>query len=65
MPSGASAQRPHRAAEIRYGRIPELERGQLRRLASSGRAQPGSRMLKEEVDAEDIAEVVARGPAFR
>jgi len=49
-----------RAAEISYGRIPELER-QLReaeqRLASSdGRPQ----FLKEEVTEEDIAEVVAR-----
>lgn len=46
-----------RVAEIRYGLIPELER-QLQRytreLESSGR------MLKEEVDAEDIAEIVAK-----
>jgi len=49
-----------RAAEISYGRIPELER-QLKeaeqRLASSdGRPQ----FLKEEVTEEDIADVVAR-----
>ncbi|MEZ5297869.1 MAG: ATP-dependent chaperone ClpB [Ilumatobacteraceae bacterium] len=48
------------AAEIRYGRIPELERrieeatGHLHQLQSE---QP---MLKEEVDAEDIAEVVSK-----
>ena len=49
-----------KAAEISYGRIPELER-QMReaegRLASSdGKPQ----FLKEEVDADDIAGVVAR-----
>jgi ATP-dependent Clp protease ATP-binding subunit ClpB len=49
-----------KAAEISYGRIPELER-QLKeaesRLASAG-GRP--QFLKEEVTAEDIAEVVAR-----
>ncbi len=50
-----------RAAEIRYGRIPETERlveeatARLEELQSNGQ-----RMLKEEVDEEDIAEVVAR-----
>ncbi len=50
-----------RAAEIRYGRIPETERlveeatGRLEELQSNGQ-----RMLKEEVDEEDIAEVVAK-----
>ncbi|MGA2471036.1 MAG: ATP-dependent chaperone ClpB [Solirubrobacteraceae bacterium] len=47
-----------RAAELRYGTIPELER-QL----SAGEAAPSSPrravFLKEEVDAEDVAEVVA------
>jgi ATP-dependent Clp protease ATP-binding subunit ClpB len=49
-----------RAAEITYGKIPELERQMQeseQRLASQdGRPQ----FLKEEVDAEDIADVVAR-----
>jgi ATP-dependent Clp protease ATP-binding subunit ClpB len=50
-----------RAAEIRYGRIPETERlveeatARLEELQSNGQ-----RMLKEEVDEEDVAEVVAR-----
>ncbi len=48
------------AAEIRYGRMPELER----RIADATRhldeLQSGHRMLKEEVDAEDIAEVVSK-----
>ena len=52
-----------RAAELRYGEIPELEQ-QLGR-ARSGRARArgaGGRpvFLKEEVDADDVAEVVAR-----
>ncbi len=50
----------NRAAEITYGRIPELERRMHeteQKLASQdGRPQ----FLKEEVTAEDIAEVVAR-----
>jgi len=51
-------------AELIYGRIPDLERRIT--LATSGNAAatgPGpieQRMLKEEVDAEDIAEVVAK-----
>jgi ATP-dependent Clp protease ATP-binding subunit ClpB len=49
-----------KAAEIRYGRIPELERqvdDATKRLAE---LQSTSRMLKEEVDEEDVAEIVAR-----
>jgi len=49
-----------KAAEIRYGRIPEIER----RIATAGAhlddLQRDVRMLKEEVDAEDIAEVVSK-----
>jgi ATP-dependent Clp protease ATP-binding subunit ClpB len=50
-----------KAAELRYGRIPELERRveeateRLDELQASGQ-----RMLKEEVDDQDVAEVVAR-----
>jgi ATP-dependent Clp protease ATP-binding subunit ClpB len=49
-----------KAAEISYGRIPDLER-QLKE-AESKLASAGGRpqFLKEEVTAEDIAEVVAR-----
>jgi ATP-dependent Clp protease ATP-binding subunit ClpB len=50
-----------RAAELRYGEIPELEK-ELAALESeedgTGDARP--RFLKEEVDADDVAEVVAR-----
>jgi ATP-dependent Clp protease ATP-binding subunit ClpB len=51
-----------KAAEISYGRIPELERKLKEaeaRLASAG-AGGRPRFLKEEVTAEDIAEIVAR-----
>jgi ATP-dependent Clp protease ATP-binding subunit ClpB len=48
------------AAEIRYGRIPELERRIEDATAHLASIQEGGAMLKEEVDAEDIAEVVAR-----
>src|ERR687896_714636 len=50
----------HRAAELRYGRLVELERA----LSSSNEAlvklQAERKFLKEEVDEEDVAEVVAR-----
>ncbi len=48
------------AAELRYGRVPQLEReiqtaqGKLQQLQKDGA------MLKEEVDEEDIAEVVSK-----
>ena len=48
------------AAEIRYGRIPELERRIDDATAHLDELQQTARMLKEEVDAEDIAEVVAK-----
>jgi ATP-dependent Clp protease ATP-binding subunit ClpB len=48
------------AAEIRYGRIPELERRVEEATAHLAKLQETTAMLKEEVDAEDIAEVVAR-----
>ncbi len=48
------------AAEIRYGRIPELERRIDDATAHLDSLQSTKRMLKEEVDAEDIAEVVSK-----
>ena len=50
----------HRAAELRYGRIPELERKLADDQARLAQAQSSAKYLKEEVDAEDIAEIVAR-----
>jgi ATP-dependent Clp protease ATP-binding subunit ClpB len=50
-----------KASELQYGRIPELER-QIRQHEDTAAPAGGSggRMLKEQVDEEDIAEVVAR-----
>ena len=48
------------AAEIRYGRLPELERRIEDATTALDELQKGQRMLKEEVDAEDIAEVVSK-----
>jgi ATP-dependent Clp protease ATP-binding subunit ClpB len=48
------------AAEIRYGRIPELERRIEEATQHLDELQADQRMLKEEVDAEDIAEVVSK-----
>ena len=43
-------------AELIYGRIPELER----RIDAATASSREPRMLKEEVDADDIAEIVAK-----
>ncbi len=48
-----------RAAELRHGEIPELERRLAEAEAAEDEPRP-TRFLKEEVDAEDVAEVVAR-----
>ncbi|MEM9835762.1 MAG: ATP-dependent chaperone ClpB [Bacteroidota bacterium] len=48
-------------AEIRYGRIPEVEQELENFNARLGEMQLANKMLvKEEVEAEDIAEIVAR-----
>jgi len=49
-----------KAAELRYGRIPELERQVDDASARLADLQAGHPMLQEEVDEEDIAEVVSR-----
>ncbi|HEU4570136.1 MAG TPA: AAA family ATPase, partial [Gemmatimonadales bacterium] len=49
-----------RAAELRYGRIPELERALQADEGRLGELQQGARYLKEEVDAEDVAGIVAK-----
>jgi ATP-dependent Clp protease ATP-binding subunit ClpB len=48
-----------RAAELRYGRIPELQQ-QLAAAEERADSGGGNKFLKEEVDEEDVAEVVAR-----
>ncbi len=49
-----------RAAEIRYGQLPALERAINDSTERLSTLQGTSAMLKEEVDAEDIAEIVAK-----
>jgi ATP-dependent Clp protease ATP-binding subunit ClpB len=49
-----------KAAEIRYGRIPETERAIADATKHLDELQASQRMLKEEVDDEDIAEVVSK-----
>jgi ATP-dependent Clp protease ATP-binding subunit ClpB len=49
-----------RAAEIRYGQIPDLENKLETKLARLKKLQKSRRILKEEITAEDIAEVVSR-----
>ena len=47
-----------RASELQYGRLPELEREIAAQAPAAGDAE--GRMLKEQVDETDIAEVVSR-----
>ena len=49
-----------RAAELRYGEIPELERARRGRGGAPAEIQSDVTFLKEEVDDEDVAEVVAQ-----
>ncbi|MFM2225170.1 MAG: ATP-dependent chaperone ClpB [Bacteroidota bacterium] len=49
-----------RVAEIRYGKIKETESKQHQLELDLEKLDSGKRMLKEEVDAEDIAESVAK-----
>jgi len=48
------------ASEIRYGRVPDLDRRIQAATDKLAELQSEQKMLKEEVDAEDIAEVVSR-----
>jgi ATP-dependent Clp protease ATP-binding subunit ClpB len=48
-----------RAAELQYGTLPQLER-ELEQLERQAPPAGGRRLVKEEVDEEDIAEVVSR-----
>src|SRR5262249_44848286 len=49
-----------RAAELRYGRLPELEKSVLSLNTKLAELQKGQPMLREEVTEEDIARVVAK-----
>ena len=50
----------NRVAELRYGELPRLERELASEEAHLAKKQGESRLLKEEVDEEDIALVVSR-----
>jgi ATP-dependent Clp protease ATP-binding subunit ClpB len=59
----ASAERNgelNRAAELKFGIIPSLEKELAQQNAKLAELQKKQKFLKEEVDAEDIAEVVAK-----
>jgi len=49
----------NRAAEFKYGRLTQLEK-ELEEMSAQTNGENGSRLLKEEVDEEDIADVVAK-----
>ena len=49
-----------KAGEIQYGKIPQLQRQLEDETAELEKIQVGGKMLKEEVDSEDIAEVVSK-----
>ncbi|HLT24691.1 MAG TPA: AAA family ATPase, partial [Ignavibacteria bacterium] len=49
-----------KVAEIRYGKIPELEKTIEVKTDELRKIQETKKMLKEEVDADDIAEIVSR-----
>ena len=49
-----------KAAEMRYGKIPNLQKELEVKLARLKKLQKSRRILKEEITAEDIAEVVSR-----
>ena len=48
------------SSAITYGQVPELERHIVEATEALARLQSEQRFLKEEVDAEDVAEVVSR-----
>jgi ATP-dependent Clp protease ATP-binding subunit ClpB len=50
----------NRAAELQYGEVPRLERELAAAEARLAELQAEGKFLKEEVDAEDVAEVVSR-----
>jgi len=50
----------NKAAELRYGKLTQLERRLKEEEARLASQDGASRLLKEEVDEEDIAEVVSR-----
>ncbi|APG28451.1 ATP-dependent chaperone ClpB [Syntrophotalea acetylenivorans] len=50
----------NRAAELRHGRLPELERALQEQEQATAGEQGGSRLLREEVTEEEIADIISR-----
>ncbi len=50
----------NKVAELQYGKLAELEKRLAEAEKSAGKSGGGARLIKEEVDEEDIAGVVAR-----
>jgi ATP-dependent Clp protease ATP-binding subunit ClpB len=50
----------NRVAELRYGELPRLERELALEQEHLGKKQDGTKLLKEEVDEDEIAAVVSR-----
>ncbi|WP_374265502.1 ATP-dependent chaperone ClpB [Zoogloea sp.] len=48
-----------KVAELQYGQLPQLE-AQLKKAEASGDAKPANQLLRTQVGAEEIAEVVSR-----
>jgi ATP-dependent Clp protease ATP-binding subunit ClpB len=48
-----------KVAELQYGKLPQLE-SQLKQAEKSGEGKPANKLLRTEVGAEEIAEVVSR-----
>jgi ATP-dependent Clp protease ATP-binding subunit ClpB len=49
-----------RAAELRYGRLPGLQKQMEAEKARLAALESGCRLLKEEVDEEDIADIISK-----
>ena len=49
-----------KVAEIRYGTLPQLERQLKEETGNLNKVQSEKRLLKEEVEADDVAEIVSR-----
>ena len=60
MEAAERAQNLARASELKYGKMPELEKKLADEEAAIAAKSEGERMLKEEVGEEDIARVVSR-----
>src|SRR5205814_6004150 len=50
----------NRVAELKYGKLAALERDVARESEAFAKQQAQSKLIKEEVDEEDIAQVVSR-----